>query len=656
MTEFERFNTIFPNSVYRLIKAGDKTPEGIQKYPYKTLYVGPNQRVGWIVSEGHCVVDCDDMTTANAVRKYVELNDIHCCYFKTSRGMHFIFRLPAEVRIARTITNSSHVVTMSSLEVDYRVDGRGYIVLPLNDPDREWTHLDEQIDYLPIPLYPFGQAGSINLDDVNLMGLGEGDGRNDALFRWINRVKSKTNDVKSLSAIGQMINECLFAKPLSNAELNSTVLRESNLTAPNTGAKRKTLAEQEVDVARQMLLDKQFYSDEKRLYVFDGRYYKPIADRFIEREISVEYAPQFRSTSREEVYKHLLTKAPLVEDEMNDAWHFISFNNCVLDIKTGETFPHSQQLFVSTHINHNYIENAPPTAIMNAFLDMCSNNDVQKRAIILEMIGDCLLKRALFQKMYLIYGEGGTGKSTLLRIITSLVGEENASFLSLQDLENTFYPWELVGKLVNIGDDIPFGKINDSSLIKKLVSGERMMIQRKFGHPASFSNYATMIFTTNKLPNTADRTSGFMRRLVLIDMNTKIQKPTTFFCDKLSEADFEYLIYLAASAIRAALERGELTRSFVVDNNLQAYQRMQSALSEYIDDENITRDSLIGRDVGSVFAEYALYCQLNGMRPIGKHSFVSELCSLLFITSAKLPDDAGQNIVLRFTYVDNKTN
>ena len=356
------------------------------------------------------------------------------------------------------------------------------------------------------------------------------------------------------------------------------------------------------------------------------------------------------------MYKHLLTKAPLVEDEMNDAWHFISFNNCVLDIKTGETFPHSQQLFVSTHINHNYIENAPPTAIMNAFLDMCSNNDVQKRAIILEMIGDCLLKRALFQKMYLIYGEGGTGKSTLLRIITSLVGEENASFLSLQDLENTFYPWELVGKLVNIGDDIPFGKINDSSLIKKLVSGERMMIQRKFGHPSSFSNYATMIFTTNKLPNTADRTSGFMRRLVLIDMNTKIQKPTTFFCDKLSEADFEYLIYLAASAIRAALERGELTRSFVVDNNLQAYQRMQSALSEYIDDENITRDSLIGRDVGSVFAEYALYCQLNGMRPIGKHSFVSELCSLLFITSAKLPDDAGQNIVLRFTYVDNKTN
>ena len=383
MTEFERFNTIFPNSVYRLIKAGDKTPEGIQKYPYKTLYVGPNQRVGWIVSEGHCVVDCDDMTTANAVRKYVELNDVHCCYFKTSRGMHFIFRLPAEVRVARTITNSSHVVTMSSLEVDYRVDGRGYIVLPLNDPDREWTHLDEQIDYLPIPLYPFGQAGSINLDDVNLMGLGEGDGRNDALFRWINRIKSKTNDVNSLSAIGQMINECLFAKPLSNAELNSTVLRESNLTAPNTGAKRKTLAEQEVDVARQMLLDKQFYSDEKRLYVFDGRYYKPIADRFIEREISVEYAPQFRSTSREEVYKHLLTKAPLVEDEMDAAWHFISFNNCVLDIKTGETFPHSQQLFVSTHINHNYIENAPPTAIMNAFLDMCSNNDVQKRAIIL---------------------------------------------------------------------------------------------------------------------------------------------------------------------------------------------------------------------------------------------------------------------------------
>ena len=158
------------------------------------------------------------------------------------------------------------------------------------------------------------------------------------------------------------------------------------------------------------------------------------------------------------------------------------------------------------------------------------------------MIGDCFLQKDVFQKMYLIYGEGCTGKSTLLRLISNLVGDSNVTNLALQDLETMFYPWELIGKLVNIGDDIPFKKIADSSILKKLTSGESIMVQRKFGQPSSFHNHATMIFTTNKLPATNDTTSGFMRRLVLIDMNTRVQAPSGFFLESFTEEDYEYLL------------------------------------------------------------------------------------------------------------------
>lgn len=658
MDAFEQFNNIFPDSKYRYIKPGEKTPDGSMIYPYKSMYVGPNQRVGWIISDGYCVIDCDEMDDAVRVRKYVEDSSINCCYFKTSRGMHFIFKMPSDPGYARDVVNSSHVVTTSSLVVDYRVQGAGYIVLPLHDDEREWTHLSDTIDQLPTPLYPFTSSRSTKVDIPVLKNLVEGDGRNDALFLWIKLLRAKYANPEILSEIGYMINEYVFGKPIKRNELNATVLRETNLkfAGPTNGGKRKTISEQECDVARIMLNEKQYFSDDRRLYVFNGRYYQAVRDVDIERDISTQYAPEFNSTSRIEVYKHLLTKSPYVEDQMAKSWNLISFNNFVVNIETGEQFEHSSSLFTTTHINHNYVRDAMPTQRVEDFLELCSNGDIQKRAILLEMIGDCFVKRALFQKMYIIYGEGGTGKSTLLRIITDLVGDENATYLSLQDLESTFYPWELIGKLVNVGDDIPMKRINDSSIIKKLISGERMMVQRKFGHPAAFSNHATMIFTANKLPQTIDRTTGFMRRLVLIDMNSRIQRPVSFFATQFTEADYEYLIFSSIDAIRAAIDRGELSRSFTVDNNVQAYQRMQSTLSEYIDDENLTRDNLVGRDVSSVYSEYSYYCTANGMRGIGKHNFVAEICALLFITSAKLPDDTGNNELLRFTYVDNKTN
>lgn len=642
---FEKFNSLFPSSKYRRIKPGEKAPLNNMLCSYSDVK-DDTERVGWIISDGFIVVDIDDMNVAKRIKRWIEAEDIHCCLFTTEHGMHFIFK-----KCARLIKNSAKCMTYLGIEVDYRVEGKGYIVLPFNDLKREWTRFDK-CDSLPEVLCPI-----IAKPDHDLVGLGEHDGRNDALFKWSVKIRDKFGSADMKLHALNIINKYIFDKPLPDNEINSTLLRDEMKTKIlNTSAEKKTAAEKENECVDEMMKDNIFCCvNQNILYMYNGAYYKYIPDREVEVMIATKYAPLFREANRKEVISKLKLFAKQVDFNADDLWSLISFNNCVVDIQSGEMFEPSPELFVTTHVNRNYIFDAPVSERIEEYLNHCSNNDPQKRRLLLEMIGDVFLRRAMFQRMFVIYGEGGTGKSTLLRLITLMVGAENAAFLSTKDLENPFLPSELYGKLVNIGDDLPFTRINDTSQIKKLVSGEAMMIQRKFAQPMWFNNYATMIFTTNKLQNTSDRTSGFMRRLALIDMNTRITNPTGFFAESLTESDFEYLIYIAANSIREALRRGELTRSYVVDRNLEAYQKMQSSLSEFIDDNEITKEYLVNRSTSEVYAEYTHYCQENGMKPLGKHYLIADLCQLFYISTSKCKDELN-NSATRFVYVTNKTN
>ena len=654
---FEKFNSLFPNSQYRRIKPGEKAPLNAMIVSYKDV-MNDTERVGWVISQGYIVVDIDDKTTAKKLESWITDCNIHCVKFYTEHGMHFIFKAGA-----RVIKNSAKVSTYLGIEVDYRVAGKGYIVLPFNDSTRSWNELPNTaavLDTLPDVLCPV-----MARPEADFVNLGEGS-RNDALYQWSVKLRSMQGTSEMKIEALKIINKYFFEEPLSDDELSHTVLRDEQRAkirtfevAPTND--KKPLAEKEnecVDAIMDNLTFKCMNQD--ILYVYNGAYYRYISERELEVIIAKgDYYPDsqlFRDASRKEVISKIKLFASQVDKDDDKYWSYLSFNNCVVDITTGQTYEPSPAFFITTHINRNYVEDAPVSDGINAFIDHCSSKDAQKRQLILEMIGDCFLRRAIFQKMYLIYGEGGTGKSTLLRLITNAVGHENAAYLSTKDLENMFYPAELFGKLVNIGDDIPFTKITDSSQIKKLVSGEAMMIQRKFQHPTYFNNYATLIFTTNQLPNTNDRTSGFMRRLAIIDMNVRVTDPTAFFAESFSDRDYEYLICIAVEAIKEALKRGSLTRSFVVERNLEAYQKMNSSLAEFIDDNNITKEYLVGRSTSEVYAEYTHHCQENGIKyPLGKHTVMAEFMKMFYLMTAKTTDELG-NVATRFVYVTNTTN
>ena len=143
--------------------------------------------------------------------------------------------------------------------------------------------------------------------------------------------------------------------------------------------------------------------------------------------------------------------------------------------------------------------------------------------VLQELAGYCLWKDYPIQKAFALVGEGSNGKSTFLRLLTKLLGKENVSSISLQDLvNNRFAVANLYGKLANIFADLPPEILKDTAKFKMLTGGDIITAEKKFKNPFKFYNYAKLIFSCNRLPVTYDDTTAFFRRWVIINF------PNTF--------------------------------------------------------------------------------------------------------------------------------
>ena len=139
-------------------------------------------------------------------------------------------------------------------------------------------------------------------------------------------------------------------------------------------------------------------------------------------------------------------------------------------------------------------------------------------------------------------GIGGTGKSTLLEILTKIVGEKFTSNVLLDQFGNRFIFSNMLGKYLNVGDDN--GKndeLQNVGTLKSIITGNRVTIDRKNIAPIEVRIFAKQLFATNILPYIDFTDGGIMRRLNIIPMNKVI--PKTSIMPAIDEDEIGHIIY-----------------------------------------------------------------------------------------------------------------
>src|SRR5690606_10564240 len=205
------------------------------------------------------------------------------------------------------------------------------------------------------------------------------------------------------------------------------------------------------------------------------------------------------------------------------------------------------------------------------------------RALLEEAIGYCFYRRNELGKAFILIGDRANGKSTFLDMVKTMLGEENIASLDLAELGDRFKTAELFGKLANIGDDIGDEFIPNAAVFRKLVTGERVNVERKGQDPFEFNNYAKFLFSANNIPRIKDKTGAVQRRLVIIPFDAKFSPDDPDFDPyikyKLRDKEcMEYLIKIGLEGLKRVLKNQQFTKSDRVEKELQEYEESNNPI------------------------------------------------------------------------------
>jgi len=193
----------------------------------------------------------------------------------------------------------------------------------------------------------------------------------------------------------------------------------------------------------------------------------------------------------------------------------ICLQNGVYDFKTGRLEDFTPNDIHFNKINAVYDTEAVCPEIDKYLADITGSEE--DKQIMYEIVGFCLIKDYFIEKAFMFLGDGRNGKGKYFKMLEELLGKKNVVNVGLAKLETDPYSRsEIFGKLANIGADISNTPIKASGYFKELVGRDYISAQRKFLTDIHFENYAKMLFSTNQLPYTFDKSPAFFDRWVII--------------------------------------------------------------------------------------------------------------------------------------------
>jgi len=381
------------------------------------------------------------------------------------------------------------------------------------------------------------------------------------------------------------------------------------------------------EVADVLLQKNNIYIFENDICIYQDGVYKK-SERDVSRKV-IELVPDSTIHFRNEVYQNLLLRAE--EKQFDRENGIVNFKNGLFSIKERKMYSHSPQYFSTNQINTNFNFDAPKVDAIDDVLDKLSCGIDERRQTILEMIGYSMTTSVALQKAFILYGnKARNGKSTLIDIITYLLGDDNVGTTSFKDMnQNKFAGSGIKNKLLNSGSEMTDEYIIDVEKFKLFITGDYLEIEEKFKPRQKIRPYAKFIFSANELPRVADKTDGFYRRLQIIPLEysfTDKDRRSFDFNKLVSKKALEYLAkisieaYLNMSGVFSNYEESEIevAKYKIETNNILSFINDEDFINPFMEENAVRYASM-------VYEYYKKYCLENQYRPIGMKKFYKEI-------------------------------
>ena len=227
------------------------------------------------------------------------------------------------------------------------------------------------------------------------------------------------------------------------------------------------------------------------------------------------------------------------------------------------------------------------------------------------------------QKFLVLYGDSGTGKSTILNIICDLFKGYYAMFVAKELAQaNSDFSLEAFKNdpLVAIQQDGDLSHIDDNTKLNSLVSHEEMVVNMKFAKKYTTAFHAMLFMGTNKPVKITDSKSGIIRRLIDVKPSGKLI-PRRRYNQLLKQIKFE-LGAIATHCLDVYKENPNAYDNYVPITMIGATNDFYIFLEE-------NYDYIVQREyvtLSEMYTRYTVYCSGAGVtKPYQRKAVKEEL-------------------------------
>lgn len=243
-----------------------------------------------------------------------------------------------------------------------------------------------------------------------------------------------------------------------------------------------------------------------------------------------------------------------------------------------------------------------------------------------EYLGYLLIPSTKAQKMLVMTGKGGEGKSRIGLLLKKLFGEASHSESILRIETNRFASANLEYKLVMVDDDLNMVALPETRNIKSIVTAEdRLCIERKNKQAVQGLLYVRFIcFGNGNLVATHDDSDGFWRRQILITVKdrdpARVDNP--FLIEELSEERPGILLWMLEGLHRLLANRYQFTISERSIQNLEAAMADSDNLTQFMQATAYVRFKPDTEERSTyLYRAYTKWCEDNLESPVPQKKF-----------------------------------
>ena len=559
------------------------------------------QNAGLLLNNNTVVIDFDnDNVNEEKIIKYI-LQRYPTLYIKTTRGIHLYYSKPKNT----LIKSGADKITVGGFQVDYKTGNKSYTIVKQNGKMRESSEelRLNKLPVLPDILYPLPKTKS------NLSGLKDGDGRNNLLFYHLRCIREMYRSL-DITKIGNFINDNIFGQKFKDKELDALINSVGKIEVVNQ--------EKYTGNYTDMIEFAQFLAMKLTTKIYNGVLYFNDGINYSCDEIELLKQINKYLKIKKSQYAEIKHQLPIYSELIKHKNFPIKLRNGVL---VEDNVVQYDPGFTPFYLDVTYTPNAYDKEV-DEFLNFASNNKEDIRRVLEEIIGHMLLVSKFPHKAFILTGTGANGKSTFLEMLNGFAGNL-ASHIDIEQFNDGTSIASLVGKIVNIADDIDPIYMEKTKIFKTIASGNTISVRAIYGRPFDLKNTATLIFTANEVPIFKDKSYGLERRLCIIPFENKVVN-RLYNIDELLSTDNakSYLLNLGLKGIKRIYDNGcEISYSPTIEEVTKEYKLDSDSVLAYINEY----PDIDGNVVSEVYNQYKEFCEDNSLKPVSIQKFGKRL-------------------------------